>query len=381
MLFREPVIGDREKEVLAEIAALKDGPLQQYTVHQPGRWTGSLRRMTFARNIQGSNTIEGFTAVLDDAAAVALGEPPLDASVETRWALGSYRLAMTYILQVAHDPGFVYSEDVLKSLHFMMTSYDLKNHPGRWRPGQVFVQRSHDGEIVYEGAPASDVPALMRELVQALNHETATDPIISAAMAHLNLVMVHPFKDGNGRMGRALQSLVLARSGTLSPIFMSIEEYLGRNTEAYYNALAVTGAGAWNPARDTTTWIRFNLTAHVHQANTQVRRIREAEQLWAALEKILNTARLPERCITALFDAAMGWRIRNSTYRAALAEQDEQISEQSASVDLKRLVELDLLEPVGEKRGRHYVAAGRIRELRTEVRSKNPLILVDPFAD
>jgi Fic family protein len=50
-------------------------------------------------------------------------------------------------------------------------------------------------------------------------------------MAHLNLVMIHPFRDGNGRMARCLQSVVLAREGVLSPVFMSVEEYLGRNTQ------------------------------------------------------------------------------------------------------------------------------------------------------
>ena len=53
-------------------------------------------------------------------------------------------------------------------------------------------------------------------------------------MAHLNLVMIHPFEDGNGRMSRALQSLVLARDHIVAPEFASIEEYLGRNTPAYY---------------------------------------------------------------------------------------------------------------------------------------------------
>lgn len=59
---------------------------------------------------------------------------------------------------------------------------------------------------------------------------------IQAGMAHLNLVMIHPFRDGNGRMARCLQSLVLARGGILDPVFISIEEYLGRNTQRYYPA-------------------------------------------------------------------------------------------------------------------------------------------------
>ena len=79
--------------------------------------------------------------------------------------------------------------------------------------------------------------------------------------------MVHPFKDGNGRMARCLRSLVLAREGIpLSPVFLSIEEYLGRNTQAYPEVLAQVGDGEWQPYRESRPWIRFTLTAHLHQA-------------------------------------------------------------------------------------------------------------------
>src|SRR6516164_8478986 len=78
------------------------------------------------------------------------------------------------------------------------------------------------------------VPALMAELVSSLNVKSNLPSVLGAAMAHLNLVMIHPFSDGNGRMGRALQTMVLARDGILDPRFLSIEEYLGRNTLDYY---------------------------------------------------------------------------------------------------------------------------------------------------
>ena len=60
-------------------------------------------------------------------------------------------------------------------------------------------------------------------------------------MAHLNLAMIHPFRDGNGRMSRALQTLVLTRNDVVSPIFCS---WLGRNTDAYYAILGEIGKGA-----------------------------------------------------------------------------------------------------------------------------------------
>ncbi|MGH3870317.1 MAG: Fic family protein [Pseudonocardiaceae bacterium] len=107
------------------------------------------------------------------------------------------------------------------------------------------------------------MPGLIAELVENLNASSDESLIIKAGMAHLNLVMIHPFRDGNGRMSRCLQSLVLARGGLVSPVFMSVEEYLGRNTQSYYHVLREVGGGAWQPDRDVRPWIRYMLTAHL----------------------------------------------------------------------------------------------------------------------
>jgi Fic family protein len=379
MLFETPDLVDAELEVLGQIDDLKQSLALR--THEPRRWVGPIRRQMFARAIRGSNTIEGYTATVDDVAAILDREDPLDASQGTQFALEGYRDAMTYIIQIAQDTHFEYSTQLLKSLHFMMTGFDLDKSPGRWRPGVVYVRNDQTGEIVYEGAPAEDVPSLMDELAAGLNDSPVVDGIVEAAMTHLNLVMVHPFRDGNGRMARALQSLVLARDGVLSPVFMSIEEYLGRNTEDYYRVLAEVGDGSWNPARDARPWIRFNLTAHLRQASIMSRRIDEAERLWDGLEHLVAKSGVPERSIHALYDAAMGWRVRRSMYQSVLEHAHEAISDQAATRDLKALVDAGLLVPRGEKRGRFYVGGASLMELREQaLRIRSPKDESDPFA-
>jgi Fic family protein len=225
-------------------------------------------------------------ARLDDALAIEMGELPLDAPEETALAIKGYRDAMTYVLQMADEPDFRHGEQLLKSLHFMMTNYSLRNRPGRWRPGANFVRKQETGEVVYEGPDADLMVPSMRELAVQLNADNTTPILVRAAMAHLNLVLVHPFSDGNGRMARCLQTLVLAREGILTPVFCTIEEYLGRNTQAYYDVLALVGGGTWQPERDSRPWVRFILTAHLRQARTTLRRIKESERLWLELERL-----------------------------------------------------------------------------------------------
>jgi len=379
LLFRTPSLAGPERAVIKEIEALHER--LRLRLQFPNRWQGTLRRVQFTRAVQGSNSIEGYDAKLDDAAAIGLREEPLDADEETRLAIKGYSDAMTYVLQLHKEPNFHFGEQLLKALHFMMLNYDMRKRPGLWRPGAIWVEDEATSKIVYEGPDVEMIPDLVHSLVKRLEHRTYDQPIVAAAMAHLNLVMVHPFSDGNGRMARCVQSLVLARNGVLSPVFCSVEEYLGHNTLAYYDILAQVGQGRWNPQNDARPWLRFMLTAHLRQATTTLRRTQEVERIWLDLDRLVNTHRLNPRCTTALYEALLGYRIRNTTYRATLLADGEEIAEAVASRDLKQLHEVGLLEPHGEKRGRFYTLGAELRQIiRNVIDARGPRDDSDPFA-
>ena len=210
MLYVAPPLESADQAVLDLIAGQRDKLRAYSSDTSPRRWAGSLRRSSLARAIQGSNSIEGYNVSLDDAMAVVEDEPIVDERTETSRAIKGYRDAMTYICQAAQDPYFEFSKQFLKSLHFMMIGYDLSKLPGRWRPGPIFVVNSKTGEAVYTAPDVDFVNSLVDELVKYLKEDKNTPAILKGAMAHLNLTMIHPFKDGNGRMARALQTLVIA---------------------------------------------------------------------------------------------------------------------------------------------------------------------------
>lgn len=333
-----------------------------------------MRRNTLARAIRGSNSIEGLNITVDDAIAAVEGEEPLDPKTEAFVANVCYCRAMTFVIQKAGAPHFEYSQELINSLHYMISEYDMTKHPGNWRSGPVFIRNAQTDEMEYEGADIEIVPQLMAEIVESLNKkEDRAHPIIRAAMAHLNLVLVHPFSDGNGRTARCLQTLVLARAGMLKPEFVSIEEYLGRNTDDYYAALRAVGGGLWQPERDTRPWLRFCLTAHFRQATTTLRRSRFLQQLFEELERVARANGLPERTIFAMADGVWGRKVRNSMYRS-IAD----ISQKAATRDLQELVEARLLEARGKKRGSYYVASAALMEATAKV--PRPARVEDPFA-
>lgn len=350
----------------------------RYQVAAPRRWMGLLRRIALARAVRGSNTIEGFTVSVDDAFAALDFQEPADAEALAWQAVSGYRDAMTYVLQLAKRTPISVTSETILALHFMMQQYDLDKWPGRWRPGEVFVFDGANEEIVYVGPDADLVPDLVGELVGELS-DLGSEPLVTAAMAHLNLVMIHPFKGGNGRMARCLQTLLLAASGTAAaPELASIEEYLGTHELDYYRVLAEVGGGKWSPGRDTRPWIRFNLTAHYRQALRVERRAELAARLWMRIEDEVAKAKLPERCVQPLTYCLSGLYLRNSTYRQLAPE----VTQNVASRDLNELVKVGLLAAEGEKRGRRYVPSGTMREfamaLREEVNRRLP-VTGDPY--
>lgn len=364
MIYQIPVLERADHAVLAVIH--RQRAELQYLINQnPMRWTGSLRRNTFARAVQGSISIEGYNATLAEAVEIIDDEKPETVAAETLKALVGYRTAMTYILQIHDDPHSDINRQLLRSLHYMMMSYDMTKLPGQWRRGPIYVVKE-DGERVHEGPGTDLVPALIDELIEQMNASGETDAMVRGAIAHLNLTMIHPFKDGNGRMARALQTLLLTKDGILSPIFSSIEEWLGRNTQAYYEVLAQTGKGKWNPTNSSLPWVRFCLHAHYQQGATLIRRNNEIGRIWEQVSKIIQSSGLPERAESPLIDAALGYRIRNNRYRT-----ESKISEVVASRDLKRLCEIGLLLPVGEKRGRFYVASEGLKKIKEDARDNS----------
>lgn len=299
-----------------------------------------MRRTTQAKAIRGSNSIEGYAVTEQDAIAAVDDEEPVTADDRTWAEITGYRRALTYVLTVAPVPLFRIDAQVVRSLHFMLLEHDLSKGPGHYRPGSIYVHDERDGTQVYEGPDPDLVPALMDAMVDRLAAERDLDPMVRGAVAHLNLVMIRPFRDGNGRMARVVQTAALAQDTVLEPTFSSIEEWLGHNTMDYYRILAVTGRGGWNPQNDARPWVKFVLRAHHMQAQTLRRRFAEAGVLWRRIDDLVAEHRLPERVGDVLFDATQGVRVQRPAY-----VRRAEIEERTGSRDLARLTSLGCWRP------------------------------------
>lgn len=372
MLYTYPELDPIERRVLNRIDELQRD-LRHFVVQDPKRWTGILARMTRARALRASNSIENINVSQEDAVAAVDGEDPAETDRQTWRAVVGYQQAMTYILQRCRDHDFRFSVDAILAIHFMISQSDLDANPGNFRRGWVGVRNTRTNEVVHEGVSRDRLEELMEELVGFLNAPPQTHLIIKAALAHLNLTLLHPFSDGNGRTSRCLQTAVLANEGIAAQTYSSIEEYIGHNQQEYYDVLADAGGGGFSPERNCKAWIRYCLTGHYRQLQTLLRRNTEYGLVYVDLEKLVVEKGLPSRTALGLLEAAFGARVRNASYRVST-----DISGNLASRDLKQLVDAGLLEAKGEKRGRHYVAADPVRAIRE--RNRRPKGVDDPFA-
>lgn len=354
MIYSTPPPTKSLQAKLDELAKL--GSALGQGIATPSRWMGALRREVRARSIESSTSIEGFSVTPDEALELTSGDQAPDRGEENRQAVACYARAMDHVGTMAVDPSFRWLDRVILDLHFDACSFQRDKDPGLWRTGPIGVTAA-DGSLEYRGPDPESLTGLMDEVVTWLaGGDPEADVFVRAAMAHLHVTSVHPFRDGNGRISRIVQSLVLARAGFASPEFFSIEEYLGGHTQEYYAALRDVQAGSYQPDRDASAWVEFCVDAHVVQARLRLAQIERAAARWQHLERLVEERRWPDRLVIALEQSLLG-RAERSRYAEEAA-----ISPATASTDFRRLFDAGLVRQQGRGRGVSYVADSALRD-------------------
>ncbi|MHB8649171.1 MAG: Fic family protein [Gaiellaceae bacterium] len=354
MLCPTPTVSPERQAQLVELDELRHRLGLQ--VGEAGLWLGTLRRLVQATSIESSTSIEGFHVPTEEAVALVSGDESPTPDDQNQLAVACYARAMEHVGVMAADPGFRWYDRVILDLQFDACEFQRDKSPGRWRSDPIRVA-SGDGRTLYQAPDAEDVPARMAEVVDWLeNGDLDAHAVVRAAMAHLHVVSIHPFGDGNGRISRITQSLVLAREGLLSPEFASIEEYLGQHAPDYYRVLQQVQGGSYQPERDATPWITFCLEAHLAQARHRLAQIDQAAKRWSYLEHLAQERGWPDRLVIALEQALISGtnRTRYST--------EADISPASATNDLRRLLDAGLITQHGRGRNTRYVASDQLRD-------------------
>lgn len=206
--------------------------------------TVQLRKKNRIRTIHSSLAIENNSLTIEQITAIIEGKrvlgPPNEIQ-EVKNAVQAYELLLSL------NP--YKQNDLLKAHQLMMN--DLVKNSGKYRKGGVGI---FDGkEVVHVAPPADRVPFLMSDLFDWLKG-TDVHPLIKSCVFHYEFEFIHPFEDGNGRMGRLWQTVILTE---WKPIFawLPIETLIKENQKLYYKALGISDSNA-----DSTEFIEFMLS-------------------------------------------------------------------------------------------------------------------------
>ncbi len=222
-----------------------------------------------------SSQIEGIQSSLSDLLLFETQEAP-GAPLDDVTEVSCYVSAMNYGL--ARLKEFPMSLRLIKEIHekLMTNARGGNKQPGQFRTSQNWIGGSRPGNANFVPPPPELLMESLGDLENFLNDETIKLPVlIKAALAHVQFETIHPFLDGNGRLGRLLITFILCSEGVLKEPLLYLSLYLKANRQQYYDHLQlVRETGDWE------AWIKFFLTGVIETANQAIETAQEIIKLF-----------------------------------------------------------------------------------------------------
>lgn len=242
------------------------------------------------------------------------------------------------------------STRLLKQTHAILMDGVRGEHktPGEFRTSQNWIGGSNINNAVFVPPHPSEVPDLMSDLEKFWHNETIQVPdLIKIAISHYQFETIHPFLDGNGRIGRLLITLYLVDKKLLHKPALYLSDFFERNRGAYYDALTVVRS-----SNNLTHWLKFFLTAIVETANSSKNTFMSIMSLRQAVEhQILSLGQRAEKAKKLLLHL-----YQRPMMSANDAADILEVTHQSASSLIKQLEKMGILtEATGYERNRLYV--------------------------
>jgi Fic family protein len=309
-----------------------------------------------------SSRIEGTQTTLAELYAFEVGQQlPLPA-FETAAPESDIREVRNYVVALEYGLERTRSLPVgrwlIRDLHQRLMSGERgeRARPGEFRTEQNFI--GAPGNTLDEASFVPPPPLQMQEAIEALERYIQTDdaypPLLRLAFIHYQFEAIHPFVDGNGRIGRLLITLLLVNWNLISLPLLYLSAFFERHRDTYYDLLrAVSERGAWQD------WVRFFLRGVAEQAQDAVQRATRLQDLQRAWRERLSESRsvLVLQLAESLFNAPV--------LTIPRAQQLLDVTYPSAKRNIEKLVSAGILEQVGEERyGKAYLAPEILRILR-----------------
>lgn len=312
-------------------------------------WEKQFKEDAIVRAAYHGTHIEGNMLQKEEAKEVLMGKT-IAARPRDIQEIINYRKVVELIDDEATRKVDKITEQLILKIHRITTEKTVsQEQSGIYRLKQVVIRNSATGEITFKPPTPLEVPFLMKEFVYWMNTDETRNihSILKAGIVHHEFVRIHPFIDGNGRVGRALATLILLLGGYDIRRFFSLEEYFDRDAISYYEHLQKATAG------NLTAWLEY----FSFGASVEFTRIKEKIQKLSKDTKLKEKIGgqqifLTERQIKIIeYMQEIGF-LQNRAFKTIFPE----ISEDSVLRDVQDLVKKNLIKKIGSTKSARYVS-------------------------
>ncbi|MCL1800356.1 MAG: Fic family protein [Promicromonosporaceae bacterium] len=331
-----------------------------------------LRMPTLLREAQSTSALEGTYAPLAQVLTADEEEPE---SREMREILNYVQMANLGFDRFTS--GWPITTSLVRDLQgALMSGLPLESQSGRFRSSQVVVGRNPDADLgVHPVFAARFIPPPPGVILETgvsewadwlrADHSGRIDPVVAAAMAHYQFEALHPFPDGNGRLGRFLIVLQFLQSGVLTEPTLSVSDWFEMRRYEYYDRLLeVSSQGYWDP------FIRFFARGIMESANATRRQMLLLVSIQERLHEVVRNSKLRSENARDLVDFA----IANPSFSVNNVAHELRLSYGRANSLVGQLVELNVLKAVDPEAYKRRFFAPAVLEALVAPRESEPLV-------
>ncbi|TSC88068.1 MAG: Uncharacterized protein G01um10147_299 [Microgenomates group bacterium Gr01-1014_7] len=247
-------------------------------------WEAKFRKEAMERTVHHGTHLEGNPLSEEEVKDVLDGQEVIARDRDIQEIL-NYRNVLKFIdgvqTQIGPSGNYNFTLETILEMHRLTTEKILPpESTGNFRIRQVVIKNTKTGQVSYTPPPAVEVPYLVEDLVNWINSDEGKEanPVIKAGIIHYELARIHPFTDGNGRVARAVATLIMFLDGYDIRKFFALEEYFDENPMNYYLTLqAVSNQLVLDThERDLTPWLEYfveGVAIELNRVKEKVQRI------------------------------------------------------------------------------------------------------------
>jgi Fic family protein len=293
-----------------------------------------------------SSALEGTYATPEQLVLFEIGaqDTRADSGKQSEWReVSNYHRALDQGVESLKEPPFC--GRLFKALHATLLEGVPSRYksPGEFRKHQVVI----GSDRRYVPPPVSHLDQCLDDLEKFINDEQSLkyDPLVRAYLVHYQFEAIHPFYDGNGRIGRVLLSLMIAKWRKESAPWLYMSAFFERFKEEYItNMFNISANGSWEK------WIEFCLRGTIRQANDSIRRCENLKKIQADFTARIagNSSPRTHEIVNQLFTNPI-------VFRTGIQEKFK-IAYPTAKAEIERLIALNILTKINDRRPLAYVA-------------------------